>query len=187
MTRNERECAEPGCSTRPKARGLCTVHYGQRKRAGTLPPKAPPNPTHHRLTEVDWENKRAVCSICGPTAVKLVESRRFALCVTAQAQSRRRQKYGLSQDRLDQLEDAQDGKCAICTTDLNGAFHIDHDHACCPGARSCGSCVRGLLCPSCNWALGLFGDSASTLEAALRYLAAGPLVDEPLPPKVSIH
>lgn len=31
---------------------------------------------------------------------------------------------------------------------------IDHDHKCCPGHRSCGSCVRGIVCRSCNLLYG---------------------------------
>jgi hypothetical protein len=26
----------------------------------------------------------------------------------------------------------------------------DHDHECCPGRRSCGHCVRGVVCATCN-------------------------------------
>lgn len=32
--------------------------------------------------------------------------------------------------------------------------HIDHDHTCCPGSRSCGNCVRGILCEGCNLQIG---------------------------------
>lgn len=54
------------------------------------------------------------------------------------------------EDYLSMLE-TQNGTCAICTgPPTRGFFVVDHNHACCPGKRSCGNCVRGLLCDACN-------------------------------------
>ncbi|WP_420823252.1 MULTISPECIES: endonuclease domain-containing protein [Streptomyces] len=47
--------------------------------------------------------------------------------------------------------------CALCqagpsvepSPDAPSFWH-DHDHRCCPSGRSCGRCVRGLLCLPCN-------------------------------------
>ena len=68
-----------------------------------------------------------------------------------------------------------DGKCAICgTTDPNtgkgAAFHVDHDHRCCPGRTSCGKCVRGILCQLCNRIIGMLHDNPEEVEAVLAYL-----------------
>lgn len=43
------------------------------------------------------------------------------------------------------------GPCQICKEKpYQAPLHIEHDHACCGGAGSCGKCVRGLVCASCN-------------------------------------
>jgi hypothetical protein len=47
---------------------------------------------------------------------------------------------------------------------------VDHDHRCCPGVTSCGSCIRGLLCVNCNQAIGKLKDDPKVIHSALRYL-----------------
>ncbi|MEU0663871.1 endonuclease VII domain-containing protein [Streptomyces lavendulocolor] len=68
---------------------------------------------------------------------------------------------------------ARGGTCAICgRPDGEGrALSVDHDHGCCPeGDRTCGKCVRGLVCGACNHGLGKFRDSPELLRAAAAYL-----------------
>lgn len=73
----------------------------------------------------------------------------------------------------------QGGRCAICGTDDPGRgrgrevkrFAVDHDHACCPGKKSCGRCIRGLLCLQCNTGLGSFADDMDRLARAMEYLS----------------
>lgn len=62
----------------------------------------------------------------------------------------------------------QEGKCKIQVCDRE-ATHIDHDHKCCPGRKSCGACVRGLLCDPCNRDLGML-ENALWRNSALNYL-----------------
>jgi hypothetical protein len=80
---------------------------------------------------------------------------------------------GLTAGRVQQLLGAQGGKCAICASEMT-VPHIDHDHSCCSGPRSCGGCVRGLLCASCNHMLGKAHDKPEVLEAAAAYLRRFP-------------
>ena len=84
--------------------------------------------------------------------------------------------YGLTQESFDAMLEAQGGKCANpgCDAIEPGGkgknWHVDHDHACCPGNGSCGDCVRGLLCSACNQALGLLGDNVVRIQGAAEYL-----------------
>jgi len=66
-------------------------------------------------------------------------------------------RYGLTQELFNKLLEAQEYACGMCRRPFDGdrPIFIDHDHACCPAEKtSCGTCVRGLLCLSCNTALG---------------------------------
>ena len=85
----------------------------------------------------------------------------------------RETRYGVTPARWEQLLSEQGHACAICRTDTpggQGAWHIDHDHACCPAGKACVTCVRGLLCHNCNTGLGRFADDPTRLRAAIDYL-----------------
>ena len=43
--------------------------------------------------------------------------------------------------------------CEICGDKPERSLHIDHDHKCCKGAKTCGACVRGIVCNGCNKAI----------------------------------
>lgn len=67
----------------------------------------------------------------------------------------------------------QEYKCLICKRhqdEFKYNLAIDHDHSCCPGYKTCGKCIRGLLCVNCNNALGAFGESIEILQSSIKYL-----------------
>lgn len=87
---------------------------------------------------------------------------------------RQAMRHGLDGEVIISMYAKFDGKCWCCK--MNPAAVVDHDHNCCPGSdKSCGKCVRGLLCKKCNTGIGMLGDSVEGLEQAVQYLKA-PLV-----------
>ncbi len=84
-------------------------------------------------------------------------------------------RYGLTPDTFAALLAAQDGKCAICRASEPGGqgWHVDHDHTCCnTRKRSCGKCLRGILCSRCNIGIGNFKDDPVIIQSALDYITA---------------
>lgn len=87
-------------------------------------------------------------------------------------------RYCLTNKEWQGIFDQQNGACYLCEDSFDvendrKSIHVDHDHACCPGERSCGSCIRGLACRRCNKGIGRFLDDparmrrvADALEAA---------------------
>lgn len=85
-------------------------------------------------------------------------------------------RYGITIEQYEEIKEAQGGVCYICqvATGATKALAVDHDHACCPGKTSCGQCVRGLACSSCNKMLGFARDRVEFFERAIRYLKEPP-------------
>lgn len=77
--------------------------------------------------------------------------------------------YGLSLEDYNSLYELQDGNCAVCKNSLKKGTNdcsVDHDHET--------EEIRGLLCNTCNRALGMLNDNKQTLYSAIRYLKNSP-------------
>jgi hypothetical protein len=87
--------------------------------------------------------------------------------------------YRMTLEEFDARMESQGGGCAICKappakTKRADRLSVDHDHRCCPGVKTCGKCVRGLLCTRCNNALAVLENrSRSTLYALEMYARYG--------------
>lgn len=67
----------------------------------------------------------------------------------------------------------QGNACAACRTPFGGKIRpeVDHDHTCCPTVKTCGRCIRGLLCHKCNTMAGGIEYNLQYLDEVLNYLA----------------
>ena len=71
--------------------------------------------------------------------------------------------YKITLEQYNQMLKKQNNLCAVCLKPETKKFWktgqvmrlaVDHDHNCCPGVKSCGKCVRGLVCHMCNTTIG---------------------------------
>jgi hypothetical protein len=113
------------------------------------------------------------CTDCGQAKVlgEFYKDNRGALGVMARCKSCHKTKVagnntlkrtGVSPEKYAELLFLQGGVCAICKGECYKKLSVDHDH-------ETGE-VRGLLCHSCNTAVGLLLDDPQRLEAAAAYL-----------------
>jgi hypothetical protein len=188
----DRPCSVDGCENQVRAREWCQKHYGNWRKHGT--PIAPPKPEkvwlpcsredctklaarkngmcdrHYRESIVDGKPKCRAAGCSKPVRV------RDNFCKSHGGWGGQLYvKYGISGEQWQALHEAQGGLCAICRRPPEVSKRVvrlvvDHDHACCPGTKSCGKCVRGLLCIWCNRLLGMALDEPDRLHAAIKYL-----------------
>ena len=98
----------------------------------------------------------------------------YSRCKPCETERVQRWKHGITAAEKAEIAAAQGG-CGICKRPEAGkkGWVVDHDHACCPGERSCVACRRCVLCAWCNNALGYALDSPEILRAAADYLESG--------------
>jgi len=150
----EKTCVYPDCGRKPESIAkprYCYTHTGY-LRSG-LPLRA--IRVFAKSTNVHIE-----CSIsfCRKASV------RFDFCTNHTQIARR---MGILPQELEAIYATG---CLVC-----GSFKkltLDHDHACCPGVRACGACIRGALCNSCNFRLGTVEKNKHRAQGLLDYANA---------------
>lgn len=154
----EKVCSFEGCEKPLHAKGLCAGHKSQKYHGKPLTPLRPRRKSGTR-------NGKCPCGKPHTASSNM--------CTGCKRAADRWAFYRLRPADYQALWDKQGGKCALCLTpedEMPKSLCVDHDHGCCPGHKSCGKCVRGLLCQACNRSLGLLKDSLLVLRNAVAYL-----------------
>lgn len=126
----------------------------------------PATPQYFRRAKALPSGLRPECKVCRGSKRGYVETRPIG--------NRYRDRYRsplnlVTADRYEDMCKEQNNLCAICNRPsmakrLGKTLRLDVDHEHGTGR------VRGLLCRSCNTALGKFQDSIVILDAAIKYL-----------------
>jgi hypothetical protein len=84
-----------------------------------------------------------------------------------------KRRYNLTLNQYELMYIQQGKVYWICKAHSNNdktRLCVDHDHLCCPGEKSCGRCVRGLICQSCNLMIANGRDTVEFLQQGIKYL-----------------
>lgn len=173
--RTLKECPTCGDTFTPQratsAQQFCSVScasWGQQRR-GPEGPRAP-RLKNFRTTSClncgsDFQTASGNHKYCSPGCKHKANQTRAA--------TQERKRFTVKSQRIHEItvyrettSKSQDGKCAICHTELaelgSRDRHVDHCHV-------TGS-LRGVLCPTCNMGIGLFRDNPEVLDRAAEYL-----------------
>ena len=173
------QCEIDGCELLSQARGLCDLHYRRVTRhftVGLNDPKGIYRPSREGNPPEGYQ----FCTRCQLDLLEgCFDKENHQWCLRCRRDVHLRRLYNITINGYEALLEAQGGVCAACHEQEKRidkrigrprSLAVDHDHACCPGKRSCGKCIRGLLCSRCNPVLGEVEDSVELLQSMIDYL-----------------
>lgn len=110
---------------------------------------------------------RSTCKQCDAIKYKRWKDKNREAYLRSTSNSGLKIKYGITLDEYEKLFTEQKGCCKICKTKNPGRkgvkrFAVDHCHKT--------NKIRGLLCMSCNTAIGLLNENPILFDSAKRYL-----------------
>lgn len=155
------------------AKGLCNACYCAQNKLGW--PNGKPEDVRRTHADCHPEVRHYAKGLCRACYIRSEYSReaqraKYRRNPDIQRKSRLKADYGITLEQWNAMRTAQGGACAICFTKT--ALAVDHCHA---SGR-----VRGLLCGSCNRAIGMLGDDPVRARAAAAYLESAACFVKPI-------
>lgn len=162
-------CRYPECNKAEHGHGYCGSHAAQIRRGKKT---GPLRKYREKAKPTQFVNGKRMCPRCketkGPEEYNRNKGRSdgcSAYCRSCCRWVQIEWKYGLTQEDYEAIWDYQLRGCAICGTEDPGhkhGFTVDHDHECCDGNKTCGRCVRGIICSACNQRVDTSGEIRDT-------------------------
>ena len=155
LPKKKSQCAVDDCDRDATSKGHCAKHHLRLKRSGLTdaPVRAIP-----MCSEEGCSSAAHAKGMCNTHYRASGIARRARLM----------RMYRMTEEDWDARFAAQGSVCPVClrSDPPGGSWHVHHDHRCCSGDRSCGSCVIAILCAPCNVGMGGLGDDPDRLERA---------------------
>jgi len=176
-----KKCTFDGCEKPHNSKGFCTGHYQQFSSGKELTALRYKKPNLKRVFTRSQEIEKgfSTCSNCEETKPLEDFYKTSSYCKVCMSALQLKRKYGIDQSTWENIFASQDFSCLICSElvkdNHKNQWPVDHDHSCCAGSTTCGNCLRAILCPRCNVAVGYL-ETHPDIQSLLDYVKNPPRI-----------